>query len=204
MTTTFQPSQPSKENNMQALNKTVARNKFNKQGGFTLTELVIVLAIVALIGAASTLVVPRIMAKYRATKITDAIAEAIPAIQVAKNNTTSFSDLTTAQVAQNGWINDSFIEYANGVPTGNLMTQWGTIAVAPTAGNQQGQITMTNIPSKECTLIGNSFTSGLILTGSINGSSVKNGGLANVDQTLVGTTCSSSATNTIVLTFGRA
>jgi prepilin-type N-terminal cleavage/methylation domain-containing protein len=174
-----------------------------RQGGFSLTELAIVLGIIALIAAAAMVVVPRVLASIRAGKIIDAFNEAIPSIQTAYQNQTSFANLTTAQVAQNGWLNDSFVEMAGGVPDGNLVTQWGTIAFAPTAANAQGQATLDHIPTKECVKIGNSFMNDMYLTATINGAAVK-AGPNNVDLTAVGTQCSSSTSNTIVFTFGRA
>lgn len=174
-----------------------------RQRGFSLTELAIVLGIIALIAAAAMVVVPRVLASIRASKIIDAFNEAIPSIQTAYQNQTSFANLTTAQVAQNGWLNDSFVEMAGGVPDGNLVTQWGTIAFAPAAGNTQGQATLTNIPTKECVKIGSSFMNDLFLTASINGTQVK-AGPNNIDLTAVGTQCSSTPTNVIVFTFGRA
>ncbi|WP_181885422.1 type 4 pilus major pilin [Trinickia dinghuensis] len=179
------------------------RARRSRQNGFSLTELAIVLGIIALIAAAAMVVVPRVLASIRAGKIIDAFNEAIPSIQTAYQNQTSFANLTTAQVAQNGWLDDSFVEMSNGTPDGNLDTQWGTIVFVPAASNAQGQVTLNNIPTKECVKIGTNFTNDLYLTATIDGTAVKNGP-NNVDLTTVGTQCSSATTNTIVFTFGRA
>ena len=189
-----------KVNNMK---KGLSRLGKSKQGGFGLPELAIVLMIAALIAAAAFVVVPRILASVRAGKIIDEFNTAIPAIQTAYQNQTSFSSLTTAQVAQNGWLSSSFVEFAGGVPTGNLLTQWGTLTFVPISAGSQGQGTMNNIPTKECVKIGTNFTNDLYLTATINGTAVKTG-VNNVDLTAVGTQCSSTANNTIIFTFGRA
>lgn len=178
-------------------------HKKGMQKGFSLPELAIVLMIGALIAASAMVVVPRLLASIRAGKIIDEFNTAIPAIQTAYQNQTSFATLTTAQVAQNGWVGSSFVEYAGGVPTGNLLTQWGTIVFVPIASGSQGQGTLDNIPTKECVKIGNAFTNDLYLTATINGAVVKTG-VNNVDLTAIGTQCSSTANNTIVFTFGRA
>lgn len=181
----------------------ISRLGKKKQGGFGLPELAITLMITGLIAAAAMIVVPRILASVRAEKIIDEFNTAIPAIQTAYQNQTTFSSLTTAQVAQNGWVGSSFIEYSAGVPTGKLLTQWGTMAFAPIASGARAQTTLDNIPSRECVKIGNSFTNDLYLTATINGTTVKTN-INAVDLTAVGTQCSSTTTNTIVFTFGRS
>jgi prepilin-type N-terminal cleavage/methylation domain-containing protein len=204
MTTKFQPAQTSGiEPRAGQIPGRPGRARRRHEDGFSLTELAIVLGIIALIAAAAMVVVPRVLASIRAGKIIDAFNEAIPSIQTAYENQTSFANLTTAQVAQNGWLNDSFVEMAGGVPDGNLVTQWGSIVFAPTAGNTQGQATLNNIPTKECVKIGNNFMNDMYLTASINGTAVK-AGPNNVNLTAVGTQCSSTTTNAIVFTFGRA
>lgn len=175
----------------------------SKQGGFGLPELVIVLMIAALIAAAAMVVVPRALASIRADKVVDEFNTAIPAIQTAYQNQTSFSSLTTAQVALNGWVGSSFVEYTAGVPTGKLLTQWGTLTFAPIASGAQAQGTLDKVPSKECVKIANAFTNDLYLAATINGTAVKTN-VNSVDLTAIGTQCSSTTTNTITFTFGRS
>ncbi|WP_137808413.1 type 4 pilus major pilin [Pseudomonas sp. G(2018)] len=189
--------------NVNNMKKGLSRLGKSKQGGFGLPELAIVLMIAALIAAAAFVVVPRILASVRAGKIIDEFNTAIPAIQTAYQNQTSFNSLTTAQVAQNGWLSSSFVEFAGGVPTGNLLTQWGTLTFVPISSGSQGQGSMNNIPTKECVKIGTNFTNDLYLTATINGTAVKTG-VNNVDLTAVGTQCSSTPNSTIIFTFGRA
>lgn len=100
-------------------------------------------------------------------------------------------------------MGSNFVEYVNGVPTGNLLTQWGTLVFVPISSGSQAQVTLNNIPTKECVKIGTNFTNDLFLTATINGTTVKTS-VNNVDLTAIGTQCSSTAANTIVFTFGRA
>lgn len=177
--------------------------KIKKQGGYSLPELAIVILIIGLLASLAALILPGIFASFRANKITDEFNQAIPAIQTAYQNRTSFSGLTTAQVAQNRWVSGGMTEATNGVPTGNLLTQWGQLTFAPASNGTQGQGTLTNIPSRECIKISNAMMSDQYLSVSINGAAVKSG-TTDMDLTAVGTQCNSSAANTIVFTFGRA
>jgi len=198
-----------KESAMQDVKPNTAEKKLlgmiqpNQRGAFGLPELALVLLIGALIAGASILILPGIFSGFRAGKITDEFNIAIPAIQTAYQNQTSYSGLTTAQVAQNQWVSSGFIEYSGGVPTGNLITAWGTLTFVPIAGGTQAQGTLTNVPTRECIKIANTFTNDQYLTAAINGATVKTS-VNNVDLTAVGTQCSSTTTNTVVFTFGRA
>lgn len=192
--------------NRNATTQTKTVSVRNKQAGFTLAELTVVLLIGALLAAAAIYGVPRVMANYRASKIVNEFNTAIPAIQSGYQNRTSYAGLTAAQIAQNNWIDSSFIEAgAGGTPSGNLLTQWGSMLVAPANGNTQVQITLNNIPTRECLKISEMFNSDNYLTASVNGTSVKNIATSrDVDLTAVGTQCQSSSANTIVFNFGRA
>lgn len=177
--------------------------KILKQAGFTLAELTVVLLIGALLAAAAIYGLPRLMANYRAGKIVDEFNTAIPAVQTAFQNQTSFANLTTEMVAKNKWMNDGFIEVGTGsTPTGNLVTSWGSITFEPASSNAQAKVTMTNIPVRECLKISEMFNSDNFLAASINSTSVKTGRL--VDLTAVGTQCNSSTANTLSFNFGRA
>lgn len=177
--------------------------KSTSQAGYSLTELAIVILVIGLLASLAALILPGIFASFRANKITDEFNQAIPAIQTAYQNRTSFSGLSTAQVAQNRWVGGGMTEATNGVPTGNLLTQWGQLTFAPASNGTQGQGTLTNIPSRECIKISNAMMSDQYMSVSINGASVKSG-TTDLDLTAVGTQCNSSNANTIVFTFGRA
>lgn len=174
-----------------------------KQRGYSLPELAIVILIIGLLASLAALILPGIFASYRANKITDEFNQAIPAMQTAYQNRTSFSGLTTAQVAQNRWVGSGMTETSNGTPTGNLVTQWGQLTFASASNGSQGQGTLTNIPSRECIKIGGAMISDQYLSVTINGTAVKSG-TADMDLTAVGTQCNASNANTIVFTFGRA
>lgn len=174
-----------------------------KQRGVTLIELSIVILIAGLLAALVGLILPNILASIRANKITDAFDSAIPAIQTAYQNRTSYNGLTTAQVAQNRWMGTGMTEVAAGVPTGNLLTQWGQLTFTPAANGTQAQGTLTAIPSRECIKISNAMASDQYLTVNVNGTAVK-AAAADLDLTTAGTQCNANNANTIVFTFGRA
>lgn len=188
---------------IEALSGTPLHTKKRKQRGFSLPELALVILIGSLLAGAAALILPGIFANFRAGKVVDEFNISIPAIQTAYQNRTSFAGLTTAQVAQNGWIGSGFTEITNGVPTGNLVTQWGTLTFVPVSTNTRAMGTMNNVPSRECVKISSSFTGDQYLAATINGTTVKSG-VNTMDLTAVGTQCSSTNTNTITFTFGRA
>ncbi|TES72609.1 type 4 pilus major pilin [Pseudomonas syringae group genomosp. 3] len=175
----------------------------HKQGGYSLTELSIVILVIALLAALIALVLPGILAGVRAGKITDAFNSAIPAIQTAYQNRTSYTGLTTAQVAQNRWMGTSMTEVTNGAPTGNLVTQWGQLTFAPASNGTQAQGTLTNVPQLECIKIVSALSGDQYLNVSVGGTAVKSG-TTDLDLTAAGTQCNASNANTIVFTFGRA
>lgn len=177
--------------------------KTYQQRGYSLPELAIVILIIGLLASLAALILPGIFASYRANKITDEFNIAIPSIQTAYQNRTSFTGLTTAQVAQNRWVGSGMTEVANGVPTGNLLTQWGQLTFAPASNGTQGQGTLTNIPGRECIKIGTAMISDQYLSVTVNGAAVKSG-TTPMDLTALGTQCNSSNANTLVFTFGRA
>lgn len=174
-----------------------------QQGVMDLPQVAIALLIGTLVAAVAFLVLPGIFAGVRADKITDAFKTAIPSIQTAYQNRTSYSGISTAQVAQNRWVEGGMTELSAGVPTGNLVTQWGTLTFAPASNGTQAQVTMNNVPSRECIKITNNLMGDQYLSVTVNGATVKSG-VTDMDLTAVGTQCNSSSVNTISFTFGRA
>lgn len=177
--------------------------KLKAQKGFTITELAIVILLGGIFLAAVWPQMAKILSGSRASKITNELNLVIPTIQTAYQNRASYNGLTTQQVATNRWISDNFLEMNAGTPTGGIVTQWGTMAFATTASNTQVQLTMDNIPSRECSKIAEAFSSNMFLTASINGAAVKTA-TTDLDVTAVGTQCNANAANTLVITFGRA
>lgn len=203
MTVFNQPESNKMESTKGIVNKKLLGHRIQRQQGTFVTELGIALLVLGLIGAAAYVFVPRMLANIRADKIVNEFNVTIPSIQTAYQNRTSYNSLTTAQVAQNGWMSRGFVEYSNDVPTGSLLTPWGVITFASASSGSQGQVTLTNVPSIECTKIGTSFASDMFLGATVNGTAVKSG-VNSIDLTAVGTQCSSSDSNTVVFTFGRS
>ncbi|WP_456017545.1 type 4 pilus major pilin [Pseudomonas fluorescens] len=174
-----------------------------QRGVLDLPQMAIGLVIAVMVAAVGYAVLVPLFANFRAGKITDAFNAAVPAIQTAYQNRTSFSGISTAQVAQNRWIEGGITELSAGVPTGNLITQWGTVTFAPASNGTQAQATLNNIPSRECLKISTALNTDQYLSVAVNGATVKTG-VSEMDLTSVGTQCNSSNANTIVFTFGRA
>lgn len=177
--------------------------KLKTQKGFTIMELAIVILLSGVFIAAVWPQMSKILSGSRASKITNELNLVIPTIQTAYQNRTSYNGLTTQAVATNRWISENFLETNAGTPTGGIVTQWGTMAFATAAANTQVQLTMDNIPSRECAKIAEGFSSAMFLTASINGAAVKTA-TTELDVAAVGTQCNSAAANTLVITFGRA
>lgn len=179
------------------------KTKNNKQRGFSLSEFAIVILLASLLAGLAALILPGVLAGIRANKIINELNVAIPAIQTAYQNKTSYTGLTTAQVAQNGWVGSGFTEIDNNVPTGNLITQWGTLTFATANTNTRVVGTLNNVPTRECIKISNTFTADQYLAATVNGTAVKSG-VNGTALTVIGTQCSSTNANIITFTFGRA
>jgi prepilin-type N-terminal cleavage/methylation domain-containing protein len=182
------------------------RNRtLRKQAGFTLIELGVVVAIGAVISIAGVLVVPKMLAENNAKKLSDALTLAIPKIQSAYQNRTSYNGLTATAVAKNGWIADSLIEKKKGVPTGNLITPWagGSIVFVETEG-KQAKVTVTAASPAVCNSLATNFLSNdMLLTANINGTSVKELNL-EVNYAETGEACTKKTSNSIEVVFGRS
>lgn len=189
---------------MEMVDKSPVGKRMKKQRGVAdLPQLALVILIGTLLAAVAYLVLPGIFAGFRASKITDAFSTSIPSIQTAYQNKTSYAGLTTAQVAQNRWVDSGLTEMAGGQPTGNLVTQWGTLTFLPVSNGTQAQGTLNAVPSRECVKIATALGGDQYITVTINGAAVKSG-VTDMDLTAVGTQCNSSNANTIAFTFGRA
>ncbi|NWB63512.1 type 4 pilus major pilin [Pseudomonas sp. F1002] len=189
---------------MVMVGKSPLGKRMKKQRGVSdLPQLALVILIGTLLAAVAYLVLPGIFAGFRASKITDAFSTSIPSIQTAYQNRTSYAGLTTAQVAQNRWVDSGLTEMAGGQPTGNLVTQWGTLTFLPVSNGTQAQGTLNAVPSRECVKIATALGGDQYITVTINGAAVKTG-VTDMDLTAVGTQCNSSNANTIAFTFGRA
>lgn len=178
--------------------------KMNKQRGMTMTELGVVLALGGVILAIGLAVVPSQLAKLRANKVVDALNLTIPSIQTAFQNRSSLSGLSSSVVANQGWIEKSFVDRTGGTPT--LVTPWpGTIDFKPVNSNKQGQVEITDIPPTECArIIELAANSDLYVTASINGTQIKTSAVnSQVDFGTASSSCQSKPDNTITLVFAK-
>lgn len=204
MSVLFAQQNKSVNKEMVMVDKSPVGKRMKKQRGVAdLPQLALVILIGTLLAAVAYLVLPGIFAGFRASKITDAFSTSIPSIQTAYQNRTSYAGLTTAQVAQNRWVDSGLTEMAGGQPTGNLVTQWGTLTFLPVSNGTQAQGTLNAVPSRECVKIATAMGGDQYITVTINGAAVKTG-VTDMDLTAVGTQCNSSNANTIAFTFGRA
>ncbi|MEB8059287.1 type 4 pilus major pilin [Pseudomonas fulva] len=192
-----------KVNGMNRKSLFIGNRKRKQKGAITLAEVALGLLVSALALAAGYAALTPILSSYRAGKVTEELNMTIPAIQASYQSKTSFTGLSTAQVALNGWIGSSFIESANGKPSGGLVTQWGTLTFEAASNGTQGKGTLNNIPSNECRKIATAFASDQFLSATVNGTAVKTTA-NNLDLTAVGTQCSATATNIITFNFSRA
>ena len=90
--------------------------KSNRQAGYSLPELAIVILIIGLLASLAALLLPGIFASFRANKITESQPshsrdpDGLPESDL-------FQRPDPAQVAQNRWVGGGMTEATNGVPT---------------------------------------------------------------------------------------
>lgn len=179
------------------------------QAGFTLVELGVVLGVGAAVGLAALFIVPGMLANSNAKEFSDAVTSAVPRIQTAHKNRTSFNGLNTSVVANNGWIAENFIEKntATGVPTGNLIAPWdgGAITFTTSAPFTQVVVSVAGVDKNTCnalvtTMMGND----LFIAGNVGtGTPVKASSATGVDLAVAGARCSAAGAKTVSFTFAR-
>lgn len=186
-------------------NHSQTAQKIRKQEGF-IAELMIAMAIFAILGIAAIVVVPPALAKHRASSLGDELNVAIPNIQNGMSRQSGMANLTTAMVARNHWINESYIEFdSSNSMTGNLVTPWGSMTILPVSSGQEGQITITSVPSVACTKFAEYLGSNMYTKATIGGVTVKDVSTSStVDLNAVGSQCNASSTTTITANFPRA
>lgn len=169
-----------------------------KQRGFTLTELGIALALMAVLGAIALKVVPEMLAKGRASQLADAIILMVPQIQANYSTKPNISDLKTSTVANRGWIDSALVDGTN------INSPWGS-QITITGSGQTGTIVVSATPTAECnSLVTKLLSSDLLRTASINSTSVKSAGANSiVNEDTAGTQCKSSNSSTVTMTFSR-
>lgn len=176
--------------------------KKNKRG-FTVAEFAMVFTVFLIVAAGAYKYLPGIYAQYRVSSLMESLSVAVPKIQKAYRNHGNFAQLTTAQVAQNGWIVGSYVIRNDGVPTGALRAPWGEFTIAPATPNTNAQVSLQTAPTAECLqIVESAFDSDMYSIVSINGTQVKTDS-SPADYTQIGPLCSASNSNNVSLVFGR-
>lgn len=181
-------------------------SKLNKQHGMTMTELGVVLALGGVILAVGLALVPPQLAKIRANQVIDALNLAIPNIQTAYKNRSSLKDLDTKLVANQGWIEKSFVVRDGG--NVSLNTPWsGSITFSNLNNGKQGQVEISAVPSIECSrIVELAATSDIYTSAKVNNTSIKDttsAANAEVNFSTASEQCANNAESTITLVFNK-
>lgn len=181
-------------------------SKLNKQHGMTMTELGVVLALGGVILAVGLALVPPQLAKIRANQVIDALNLAIPNIQTAYKNRSSLKDLDTKLVANQGWIEKSFVVRDGG--NVSLNTPWsGSITFSNLNNGKQGQVDISAVPSIECSrIVELAATSDIYTSAKVNNTSIKDttsAANAEVNFSTASEQCANNAESTITLVFNK-
>jgi len=177
-------------------------NSCKMQRGNFLIEMSIATAIAAVLALIGWTLVPDLLASYNASKITTELKTAIPKIQAGYNNRTSFSILTTEEVAKSRWFSDGFLDKNGNIPNGSLKTKWGDITFAPASGNNQAVGTLNNIPSRECIKIAEDFGQAIYTSATVNSTTIKTA-TTDLAMTTASDQCNSSDANSLTFNFRR-
>lgn len=171
-----------------------------RQSGFTLVELGIVVAIVAIIIGIALVVVPSILASTRANAEISELPTVVTKIKRSYANQPDFSLVSQATIAGLKVFPDSQVSGTN------ITNRWGgPVTVAPATlvtDNDAVAITTTQVPTAECLQIGQGVE-GSMRQITIAGVVVKADGTAAADPAKLGTQCATAATVTIIYTFGK-
>jgi len=172
------------------------RRIMKKQGGFTLVELAVVVAIVGLL-LLSLKGVPMIMANYRANEEIANLPDITAQVQKHFYSDPDYSTLTTAIVAQYQLVPQTMI---NGT---NIVNRWGgAVTFSPATSytaNDTQSMTYNDVPAYECREIVKGVEQNY-LSISVNGTSVKAlGGVLN--DTTLASACATS--NSIVFNASK-
>lgn len=184
---------------MYAISKKI---KLKKQSGIALPEVAMAVSLISMLSLLGITLVPGIVSGYNANKVTNELQSAIPKIQLAYNHRASFATLSTEEVAKKRWLTDGFLEKNGNVPTGKILSKWGEITFAPASGNNQAVGTINGVPSRECNLISEAFSSDTYVSATVNSASIKSA-TTELDQTTAGDQCNSSEANTLTFNFRR-
>jgi len=182
-----------------------------RQGGFTMVELGVVVAIAAAILVIALTVVPTILANNRANAEMQELPSVTSNIQKAYSNAPNYTGATLDSVIRlNAFPAERVTVPAAGAATAT--NRWGgnvTMAVGTlTSANDIARVVYTGVPERECKTVIQGVTNLMrrVYVDSANGGNagggtlVKNDGAA-LDLAALGTAC--AATNSITYDIGK-
>lgn len=170
-----------------------------KRKGFTLTEVLLVLSLAALIIITTLMMYPKVSANMRASKEAHNITIIGAGVKVLYSSTPYYTGLTTDVAVKGNVFPDSILEGSSNTP----VNAWkGTISLTPGNDGPSGatdssfSITDPNIPALECIHLATELSSNFYQI-KINGTTVKSASIV-YDPAVVTQACSSANNNTLI------
>jgi len=170
-----------------------------KKKGFTLTEVLLVLGLAAIIIITTLMMYPKISANMRASKEAHNITIIGAGVKVLYNSSPYYTGLDTDVAVKGNVFPDSILEGTSKTP----MNVWrGVIELAPGNDGPSGatdssfSITDPNIPALECIHLVTEVNSNFYQV-KINGTTVKSPSI-NFDPAIITQACNSPNNNSVV------
>lgn len=175
--------------------------KRKNQKGFTLVELMMVIAVIGVIGLGAVIVFGKAMSKQRVNAEIQTLSEVTSAIQKYYFSKANFGGLSNTIAVSYKLVPDDMIVSAPAT-IGNRWAGSVTIAPATVSGaNDSFSYTTTLVPSKECLDVVQALAPQYTAT-SVGGTVVKAAG-GTLNETTLATQCNSAAAVTIVYTVSK-
>lgn len=176
-------------------------SKWRNHRGFTLVELMMVIAVIGVIGLGAVIVFGKAMKKQRVNSEVQTLAEITSGIQKHYFNKPNFTGLSNTIAVSYKLVPDDMIVAAPAT-IGNRWT--GSVTIAPatvSAANDSYSYTTTLVPSAECLDVVLAMAPQYTAT-SVAGTVVKAAG-GTLNETTLATQCNSADAVTIVYTVGK-
>lgn len=176
----------------------LGNRRFSGHRGFTLVEMLIIIAIVGVVVGGIAAGVTRGLAKQRANDESSELQEVVTNIQGAYSNKSNYAGVTAAQLITLSVFPEARV---SGTTVSNRWSGAVTVAAATCSiANDCAAMTSTAVPDTECKGVVQKVD-GVMRIITVNGTSVKALG-GQLDLTALGTACANGA-NTIVYTFSK-